>query len=92
MLAVALWRQARPAPHVGESTVFTHGSPSLPGPAFRHANAVADCGQHVCAEGHSQGFWLQGVVDPLDPLLLLEQAARVTKSTAWKGMRMAAQY
>lgn len=41
------WKHARPAPQVGVVTVFSHGSPSAPGPAFRQAKASTLSGQHV---------------------------------------------
>ena len=44
------------------------------------ANAVVLWGQHVCAEEHSHGSWLQGVDDEPPPLLL-EQAATTSEST-----------
>lgn len=72
------WKHARPAPHVGEPAVFMQASPSLPGPALRHAKFVCVWGQQTWPAEHSHGFWLQGVEDePPSPalLLLLEQAA-----------------
>jgi hypothetical protein len=84
------WKHASPAPHVGVSTVFSQAAPSAPGPALRQAYAVRLVGQHVCVEGHSHGFWLQGT-EPPDPPLVLEQAAVTRARRRRTRLRMAPQ-
>jgi len=44
------------------------------------ANALVLWGQHVCADEHSHGSWLQGVDDEPPPPLLLEQAVTTSES------------
>ena len=64
--------------------MFWQEAPSVPGPAFMQANALALSGQHVCADEHSQGSWLQGVA-AAEPPLLLEQAV-VTRARRRRTM------
>ncbi len=70
---------------MGDPTVFTQAAPGAPGPALKQENALMLSGQHVCAEEHSHGSWLQGGgVD--EPALLLEHAARTRRRRALRCM------